>query len=458
MSRIVLDPVTRLEGHLQVTVERNDQNGTVASAQSSGMMFRGFEILLQGKDPRDAVHITQRICGVCPVNHAMASVLAMEAAAGFQASDNARIIRNLILGADFLHSHILHFYHLALPSYIQGPAMPPWTPTYTADMRFDATQTQNLVNHYVQALAARRQAHEMGAILGGKLPHTNAYEFGGVTVVPDASLISRFAAYLNQIIAFVDGTYLPDVNLLAQVYGDYFDIGRGYGNLLAFGVFDLNASGSSKLLARGRVANASGPVQAVDFNSIVEQTNHSWYTDSTSGLNPSQGQTVPSPDKANGYSWLKAPRYGGVPYETGALARMWVNGDYRAGVSVMDRHLARAQETSKIAHAMSGWLEQVNLSASSYTQTAVPTSGSGVGLTEAPRGALGHWLRISNRAIAAYQILTPTCWNCSPKDGAGVAGPLEKALEGTPMSDAAQPVEVLRVVQSFDPCLSCAVH
>jgi hydrogenase large subunit len=458
MSRIVLDPVTRLEGHLQVAVERNDQNGTVASAQSSGMMFRGFEILLQGKDPRDAVHITQRICGVCPVNHAMASVLAMEAAAGFQAPDNARIIRNLILGADFLHSHILHFYHLALPSYIQGPAMPPWTPTYTADMRFDAAQTQNLVNHYVQALAVRRQAHEMGTILGGKLPHTNAYEFGGVTVVPDASLISRFAAYLNQIIAFVDGTYLPDVNLLAQTYGDYFDIGRGYGNLLAFGVFDLNASGSSKLLARGRVANASGSVQAVDLNSIVEQTQYSWYTDATSGLNPSQGQTIPSPDKANGYSWLKAPRYGGVPYETGALARMWVNGDYRAGVSVMDRHLARAQETSKIAHAMSGWLGQINLSASSYTQTPVPSSGSGVGLTEAPRGALGHWLRISNRAIAAYQILTPTCWNCSPKDGAGVAGPLEKALEGTPMSDAAQPVEVLRVVQSFDPCLSCAVH
>ncbi len=458
MSRIVLDPVTRLEGHLQVTVERNDQNGTVASAQSSGMMFRGFEILLQGKDPRDAVHITQRICGVCPVNHAMASVLAMEAAAGFQAPDNARIIRNLILGADFLHSHILHFYHLALPSYIQGPAMPPWTPTYTADMRFNATQTQALVNHYVQALAVRRQAHEMGAILGGKLPHTNAYEFGGVTVVPDASLISRFAAYLNQIIAFVDGTYLPDVTLLAQVYGDYFNIGRGYGNLLAFGVFDLNAGGSSKLLARGRVANASGSVQSVDLNSIVEQTDYSWYTDSTSGLNPSQGQTIPSPDKANGYSWLKAPRYSGVPYETGALARMWVNGDYRRGVSVMDRHVARAQETSKIAHAMSSWLGQINLSASSYTQTAVPTSGSGVGLTEAPRGALGHWLRISNRAIATYQILTPTCWNCSPKDGAGVAGPLEKALEGAPMSDAAQPVEVLRVVQSFDPCLSCAVH
>src|SRR5512137_523621 len=255
-TTITIDPSTRLEGHLKVTATYDA--GHVVTAESSGLMFRGFENLLIGKDPRDAAHITQRVCGVCPVCHAMAACLAMEAAAGQTVTDNARIIRNLILGADFLHSHILHFYHLALPSYIQGPAMPPWTPTYTADMRFDATQTQALVNHYVQALAVRRQAHEMGAILGGKLPHTNAYEFGGVTVVPDASLISRFAAYLNQIIAFVDGTYLPDVNLLAQVYGDYFNIGRGYGNLLAFGVFDLNASGSSKLLARGRVANASG--------------------------------------------------------------------------------------------------------------------------------------------------------------------------------------------------------
>jgi hydrogenase large subunit len=455
-TTITIDPATRLEGHLKVQVESNA--GQVTSARSSGMMFRGFENLLIGKDPRDAAHITQRICGVCPTNHAMASCLAMEAAAGVAAPANARIIRNLILGADFVQSHILHFFHLAVPSYIQGPATPPWTPTYAVDLRFSTTQNQLLVDHYLQALTMRRQAHEMGAIFGGKLPHTVAYEFGGVTCVPTADMISRFRAYLAPITAFVDGTYQADVDLLGQVYADYYAIGGGYGNLLAFGVFDQDATGSSKLLARGRVAGAATTVQSVDLNSILEQARYSWYTDSSTGLNPSVGVTVPNPDKVDAYSWLKAPRYAGVPYETGALARMWINGDYRRGVSVMDRHQARVKETSKIAHAMSSWLDQLNLAASSFTPASIPSSGSGVGLTEAPRGALGHWLKITARAVSSYQVLTPTCWNCSPQDNAGVAGPLEKALEGTPVVDPAQPAEVLRVVQSFDPCLSCAVH
>jgi hydrogenase large subunit len=455
-TTITIDPATRLEGHLKVQLESNA--GHVTSARSSGMMFRGFENLLIGKDPRDAAHITQRICGVCPTNHAMAACLAMEAAAGVTAPANARLIRNLILGADFLHSHILHFYHLAAPSFIQGPATPPWTPAYGVDLRFSAAQNQLLVDHYLQALAMRRQAHEMGAIFAGKLPHTVAYEFGGVTSVPTADTIARFRAYLAPITAFVDGPYQADVDLLGQVYPDYYAIGKGYGNLLAFGVFDLNAAGSSKLMARGRVAGASTTVQSVDVNSILEQARFSWYTDASTGLNPAAGVTAPNPDKTDAYSWLKAPRYAGVPYETGALARMWVNGDYRRGVSVMDRHQARVKEASKIAHAMSGWLDQLNLAASSFTSTALPSSGAGIGLTEAPRGALGHWLKINARTVASYQVLTPTCWNASPRDNAGLAGPLEKALEGTPILDVTQPTEVLRVIQSFDPCLSCAVH
>jgi hydrogenase large subunit len=455
-TTITIDPATRLEGHLKVQLESNA--GRVTSARSSGMMFRGFENLLIGKDPRDAAHITQRICGVCPTNHAMAACLAMEAAAGITAPANARLIRNLILGADFLHSHILHFYHLAALSYIQGPASAPWTPAYGVDLRFSAAQTQLLIDHYLQALAMRRQAHEMGAIFAGKLPHTVAYEFGGITSVPNADTVARFRAYLAPITSFIDGPYKADVDLLGQVYPDYYTIGKGYGNLLAFGVFDLDAAGSSKLLARGRVAAASTTVQSVDVNSILEQARYSWYTDNSAGLNPTAGVTAPNPDKADAYSWLKAPRYAGVPYETGALARMWVNGDYRRGISVMDRHQARVKEASKIAHAMTGWLDQLNLAASSFTSTALPASGAGIGLTEAPRGALGHWLKINARTVASYQVLTPTCWNASPRDNAGLAGPLEKALEGTPVQDVAQPTEVLRVIQSFDPCLSCAVH
>jgi hydrogenase large subunit len=455
-TTITIDPSTRLEGHLKVAATYDA--GHVVTAESSGLMFRGFENLLIGKDPRDAAHITQRVCGVCPICHAMAACLAMESAAGQAVTDNARIIRNLILGADFLHSHILHFYHLTLPSFMRGPAMPPWTPGWEADLRFNATDNQLLIDHYVQALTARRQAHEMGAIFGGKLPHTAAYELGGVTSVPKADLVTRFRTYLNTIITFIDTVYLSDVDLLGQTYPEYYSIGRGYGNLLAFGVFDLNAAGSTKLLGRGRVVNGATSVQNVDLSSILEEVQYSWYDDAAAGLNPSQGLTQPYPEKSGAYSWLKAPRYAGVPYETGALARMWVNGDYRNGISVMDRHQARAREASKIAHGMLGWLDQLNLAAASYTPIGLPTTGVGIGLTEAPRGALGHWLKISNRAVASYQILTPTCWNCSPRDYTGLAGPLEKALEGLSVADATQPVEVQRVVQSYDPCLACVVH
>ena len=455
MATITLDPATRLEGHLKVQVQSNA--GRVTTAQSSGMMFRGFENLLIGKDPRDAAHITQRVCGVCPISHAMASCLAMEAVVGPAVPDNSRIIRNLILGSNYIQSHVLHFYHLALPSYIKGPDMPPWTPGYDIDLRFDAPANQLLWGHYVQALTVRRQAHEMGAILGGRLPHTVAFEFGGVTTVPNEAMLAKFKSYLDQVIAFVDNVYMADVDLLAARYPDYCQIGRGYGNLLAYGVFDLNASGTSKLLARGRVVNASTEVRTVEPTSIIEQTKYSWYGPS-SGLNPSQGVTQPSPDKADAYSWLKAPRYAGAPYELGPLARMWVNGDYRRGVSVMDRHQARARETSKIAHAMLDWLSQIQPSSPSFAAHAIPAMGSGIGLTEAPRGALGHWLAVSNGVVASYQIVTPTCWNCSPRDDAGVPGPLEKALEGVPLADRTKPIEALRVVQSYDPCLSCAVH
>ena len=455
-TTITLDPATRLEGHLKVQVQNNA--GSVTSAQSTGTMFRGFENLLAGKDPRDAAYITQRVCGVCPVSHAMSACLAAESAAGMTVPDNARIIRNLILGSNYIQSHILHFYHLSLLSYIKGPAMPPWTPGYTTDLRMDASTNQRFVDHYLQALSMRRMAHEMAAILGGKIPHVAAFEFGGVTVVPDASMMARFTSYLSQLQTWVNNTYMPDVDQLGKLYPDYYNYGKGYGNLLAFGVFDQNAGGTSKLLARGRVAAGATTVQSVDLNSIAEQAGYSWYNDSSAGLNPKVGQTQPNPDKAGAYSWIKATRYAGAPYETGPLARMWVNGDYRNGISVMDRHQARSHEASKVAGAMLTWIQQLNLSAPFYTSYPKPVNASGIGLTEAPRGALGHWLGISNSVVGSYQILTPTCWNCSPRDNAGQPGPLEKALEGTPVRNGAEPVEVMRVVQSYDPCLSCAVH
>jgi hydrogenase large subunit len=463
---ITIDPVTRLEGHLKIKVEVDTVGGVlqVTDAWTTGTLFRGFESILAGRPPEDAEHLTQRICGVCPVSHGLAAVLAQDAASKVSAPDNARIMRNLVLGSNFIQSHILHFYHLALQDYVDGPAMPPWQPSWASDKRLDPATNSALVSNYLTALNMRRQAHEMGALFGGRLPHPPAYISGGFTTAPRSGRITAFSNYLGQLVSFISNTYLTDVEAVAAAYPDYDHtdpdpIGRGYGNLLAYGVFDLNAAGTSKLLKRGLVTNASKrKAKKVNVKAITEEVTYSWYADSTNHLNPASGATAPQYPKGEAYSWLKAPRYKGAPYEVGPLARMWVNGDYRQGISVMDRHRARALEALKVAQAMQDWVGQLSSSGAVYTKHSLPASGTGVGLTEAPRGALGHWLKISNGKISGYQVVTPTCWNASPRDGSGQRGPLEEALMGTPVQTLAEPIEVLRVIHSFDPCLSCAVH
>ena len=456
----VIDPVTRLEGHLKIEVTVDAVNGVqqVVDARATGTLFRGFEMILLNRHPWDAQHLTQRICGVCPVSHGMASVLALDAASGVTAPDNARIMRNLVLGSNFIQSHILHFYHLAVQDYIDGPSMPPWQPSWSADKRIDQNTSATLVNHYVTALDMRRKAHEMGALFGGRLPNPPTYIPGGFTTTPRTERIVEFRRYLEELLPFIQDVYMKDVDALASIYDDYSSIGRGPGNLLAYGVFDLDSNDNTKLLKRGRLPNSSSKVGSVDVNAISEQVTYSWYTDSTNNLKPSSGSTIPQYPKGEAYSWLKAPRYGGLPYEVGPLARMKVNGDYTRGISVMDRHLARAAETLKIAQAMRTWVDELKVGGPVYTSAPVPSSAASYGLTEAPRGALGHWLKISNGKIAQYQVITPTCWNASPRDGNGNRGPIEEALIGTPVENIDEPIEVLRVIHSFDPCLSCAVH
>jgi hydrogenase large subunit len=457
-----IDPITRIEGHLKIQVTVDTVNGVqqVTDAHATGTLFRGFELILQGRYPKDAPLITQRICGVCPVSHAVAACKTIENAISLTVPDNARIMRNLVLGANYLQSHILHFYHLALLDFIAGPAaMAPWTPAWAVDQRIGGSDLSSLQANYVTALDMRRKAHEMGALFGGKLPHPPGFVPGGFTTTPRSARISAFQTYIAGLVTFIQNTYLGDVQKIANYYSDYYNVGRGYGNLLSYGVFDLDNSGT-KFIASGSVANGSTTVQALNASSITEQVTNSWYADSTNNLPPASGVTTPQYPKTNGYSWLKSPRYGNTPYEAGPLARMWVNGDYRHGISVMDRHMARANEAMKVANALQTWVGQLNSSGSVYNTCTIPTSGTsaGVGLTEAPRGALGHWINISNGVIANYQVITPTCWNASPRDTASARGPLEQALIGTPVSDTTQPLEVLRVVHSYDPCMSCAVH
>ena len=455
-----IDPVTRIEGHLQMEVKVDAVNGEqqVVDVHAIGTLFRGFEKILEKRDPRDAPIITSRICGVCPTSHAVTAALALDHAFGVVQPTASRLLRNLVHGACYIESHLLHFYLLCLPDFIEGPGMAPWMPGWHVGRRLDRATESRLLGHYIAAVTLRRKAHEMGAIFGGKLPHTPAYIAGGFTAVAHAEDKTQFQAYLDEIQTFITDVYIPDVELLASMLPEYFTIGRGYGNLLAYGAYELDNAGTSLLFQRGRMLSGSASILPVDAAAITEHVTHSWYSQADNDLNPVTADTIAQYPKTDAYSWLKSPRYSGVPYEVGPLARMTVTGDYTNGVSVMDRHLSRAREALKLAQAMQGWLAELPTGLSAYTPAPIPQTASGVGWSEAPRGALGHWLQVADQKISHYQIITPTCWNVSPRDTAGQRGPLEEALMGTPVANPDEPIEVLRVIHSYDPCLDCATH
>ncbi|MBU2567998.1 MAG: nickel-dependent hydrogenase large subunit [Elusimicrobia bacterium] len=486
MIKITIDPVTRIEGHLKI--EATVDNGTVKEAISSGTLFRGIEIILKNRDPNDATQITQRICGVCPICHATASALALDSAFGIadKITDNGRIIRNLILGSNFIQSHILHFYHLAALDFVKSPDIPPFIPRYEGDYRFSEKENAELTQHYIKALEIRRKAQEMLAIFGGKMPHNVGIIAGGVTIKPTTDKITNFLWRLNELREFIDNVYIPDVIAVAKKYSDYFQIGRGCGNYLAYGVFDLEGNGKD-YLARKRLLRSGRTstdliCKAVDSSKITEDVQHSWYDDSQTHKHPLDEETIPKKDKKNGYSWLKSPRYEENVYEVGPLARILVNyisGDETTkklvgGVlsefnakpdvlfSVLGRHAARAIESKLVADNMANWVLELKPDEPVFTEYQIPEESEGAGLTEGPRGALGHWIKIKNKKIENYQCVVPTTWNASPKDDKEQPGPIEQAIIGTKIRDEASffknPFEIVRIVRSFDPCLACAVH
>ena len=454
----IMDPVTRIEGHMKVeiVIDSNGGQQQVVDARCTGTLFRGFETLLNGRSPLDGPIITQRICGVCPISHGQAAVQALENVSEWLPPTNARLLRNLTLGANFLQSHILHFYLLAALDYVAGPDAAPWTPGWQVDMRGGL---DGVAANLPAAIQARRQAHEMGAVFGGRMPTSNSFIPGGFTAVPSSQDIDNYRQYLTALTTFINTIYLPDVQRVGEVYGDYFQVGGGSNNLMAYGVFEMDDANSTRLFSGGYIENgASGTASAFSTTEITESVKYSWYADGSNNLSPASGETQPQYPKGEAYSWLKAPRLLGKPFEAGPLARMWINGDYQAGISVMDRHVARALEAQKVAAAMSQWLNELTPNQRAYDDSFDQYSGFGIGLSEAPRGALGHWVEITDGKISNYQVITPTCWNASPRDDGNVPGPMEQALIGTPIEDPNQPVEALRVIHSYDPCLSCAVH
>jgi hydrogenase large subunit len=452
MRKIIIDPVTRLEGHLKVEVTVD--NGRVVEAQAAGTMFRGFEAILAGRDPRDAVFLTQRICGVCPVSHATAAAMALDDATGVAVPTNGRLLRNLILGGNYLQSHIIHFYNLSLPDYVRFPEIAPFKAHYTGDYRLSKELNERLVGNYFKALEMRRKCHEMVAQFGGKMPHQVSIIAGGTTQNASKERIAAYRKLLAEVSQFVDNEYQEDVRLLAGVYDDYFKVGQGSGNFLVYGAFPLDDAWREMLFAPG--VYSGGMLAPLDIAKVTEDSSHSWSGSSVG--TPAAATTTVEYGKAGAYSWVKAPRYGGVVCEVGPLARMWVSGRYTGGVSVMDRIVARMLESRLVAKALARWLDELDLSGPCEAAVEIPYSASGVGLMEAPRGALGHWVTINNHKIQRYQAVVPTTWNASPQDKDRIPGALEKSLVGLTVKDTDNPLEVVRTVHSFDPCLACAVH
>ncbi|MGB2983966.1 MAG: nickel-dependent hydrogenase large subunit [Candidatus Bipolaricaulia bacterium] len=495
MRTIVIDPVTRIEGHLKIEAIVDD--GVVKETRSTGTLFRGIELILQGRDPRDAPRITQRICGVCPTAHATASTFALDEAFGIseRIPANGRVIRNLILGCNFIQSHVLHFYHLAALDYVDVTEVAtyegtdpgllaakaflargelgPFVPRYEGDYRFSTDVAQRLASHYVQAFDIRRKAHELLAVFGGKMPHSVGIVPGGVTQAAAVDTIAGFLWRLNELRHFIDHVYVPDIVEVARHYVDYAEIGAGSGKFLDYGGFPQR---DGRYFSAGTIGADLVPAE-LDSTKITESVTHSWYADGDGPLHPTHGKTVPMPEKEDAYSWLKSPRYDGEAYEGGPLARMllsYARGEPAKEIidgilselglpatalnSVLGRHAARAVECKLVADAMADWVLDLAPGEPVYAPHEIPDEGEGTGLTAAPRGALGHWVRIRGGKIDHYQCVVPTTWNASPKDDRDQPGPIEQAIVGTQIRDEENPFEIVRIVRSFDPCLACAVH
>jgi Ni,Fe-hydrogenase I large subunit len=553
VTHVVVDPVTRIEGHLRIEAEV--EGGAVRDAWSSSTMFRGIEIILKGRDPRDAWVFTQRICGVCTTVHAIASIRAVENAIGATPPPNARLLRNLIMASQMVHDHVIHFYHLhaldwvdivsalsadpaataklaqsisdwpkssatyfsgmrdRLGRFVERGQLGPFANAYWGHPAYRLPPEANLmaVSHYLEALDWQREFARIHAVLGGKNPHLQSFLVGGMATPVDldsqAAINAGSLQQMRQLVAgardFVSQVYLPDLLAVASFYPDWAGHGRGVGNYLVYGEYpDADGANAPLFLPSGVIRGRDlGAVEDFDPARVSEFVTHSWYAyeqgDGVS-LHPFEGETKPNytgPEPPyerlhtdGKYSWLKSPRYDGEPMEVGPLSRMLVaytRGHERVrelvgavlgklGVgpealfSTLGRVAARGIETQVLVEKLDDWLDQLadNMGRgelaihdnSKWEPSSWPRDATGAGFHEAPRGALGHWVHIRNGAIANYQCIVPSTWNAGPRDASDQRGPYEEALIGTPVADPEQPIEILRTVHSFDPCMACGVH
>ncbi len=554
-ERIVVDPVTRIEGHLRIEAEVKD--GKIVDAWSAGTMVRGLEIILRGRDPRDAWAFCERVCGVCTTVHALASVRSVEDALGIHVPANAELIRNIMFCTQYMHDHVVHFYHLHALDWVDVVSAlkadpvatsalaqklskyPKSSPNYYVELQkrltkfvesgqlgifangywghpaFKLPPEANLmaVGHYLEALEWQKEIVKIHTIFGGKNPHPN-YLVGGVPCsinIDEANAINaERLAFVGQTLQrakeFVEQVYIPDVLAVAPFYLDWASIGGGLENYLVYGDLPTNGFADVKSFKfprgaiLGRNLNEVHPVDPKnDQDEIKEFIDHSWYEYSKGGgLHPWDGETNlkysgPKPpyehlDVDKKYSWLKTPRWKGHAMEVGPLSRMLVgyaagNDDIKGAVtdalgalkappsvlfSTLGRTAARAIESqlaakwgleffnTLLANIKAG--ETRTFTREKWEPSTWPKVAKGVGCTEAPRGALAHWIVIGDQKIANYQLVVPSTWNASPRDGKGQRSAYEASLIGTPVHDPHQPLEIIRTIHSFDPCLACAVH
>jgi [NiFe] hydrogenase large subunit len=531
---VIVDPVTRIEGHLRI--DATVENGKIVDVRSSSQLFRGLEIILKGRDPRDAQHFTQRSCGVCTYVHALASTRAVDNAVKVKIPKNAIIMRNLVMASQFLHDHLVHFYHLHALDWVNVANALKADPAKTAALsnslsagrketaaQFKAVQDRvgaliasgklgiftnayflgekkneayylpaeadlMATKHYLDALHMQVKAARAMAIFGAKNPHTQFTVVGGVTnydaLKPER--IAEYKALTDEVTAFIRDFYIPDLLAVAGFYKDWAAIG-GTSNFISFGEFPTDEYNlDSRFFAPGVIMKRDiAKPQAFDQKQIQEHVKHSWYV-GDQAKHPYDGVTEPKytnlQDKDR-YSWMKAPRYMGEACETGPLATVlvayakghkptvdavnFVLGKLGVGpaalFSTLGRTAARGIECLVTANQIPVWLDALVGNVKSgdtelYTPWKMPNEAEGVGFVQAPRGALSHWIKIKKGKIENFQLVVPSTWSLGPRCAAGKLGPVEEALMGTPIFDPARPVEILRTVHSFDPCIACGVH
>ena len=566
-TRVVVDPITRIEGHLRIEVNV-DENNVIRNAVSTGTMWRGLEVILRGRDPRDAWAFVQRICGVCTGVHALASVRSVENALGIDIPENANTIRNIMHLTLYSQDHLVHFYHLhaldwvdvvsalnadpvatsqlaqsisnwpmsspgyfrdlqnRLKKFVESGQLGPFRNAYWGHPAYKLPPEANLmaVAHYLEALDFQKEIVKIQAIFGGRNPHPNWLVGGvpspinlndtGAVGAVNMERLNMVGRIIDRTIEFIDNVYIPDLLAIASFYKDWAAIGGGLSSKYLMSYGDLpksanNYSPDNLMFPSGVIIdgnlNEVLPVDLMKEDEVQEFVTHSWYkyADEAAGLHPLKGETVPNfdiggakgtrtaieaVDESSKYSWVKAPRWKGHAMEVGPLARFvigYVKGqeDIKALVdpvlaklgvpvtalfSTLGRTAARGLECTWAAHKLKDEYNKLIASIkagdtatanmANFEPSTWKKSAQGVGFVEAPRGALAHWIDIEDKKIKNYQCVVPTTWNASPRDPAGKIGAYEAALLDTPMHDPNQPLEILRTIHSFDPCLACATH